>query len=141
MVSLKKRHIYLIIMLVLIGVFHALAGVRPVMNAVAGGTLVLRQALGKAAALFPFSLAEALCCLGILLLLAWLVWTIVSVCRAPGRMKRERSSSPPGNVTSPTRTPSMNTCARVANPVKFSRVRRPAALFSRMNERLYHHSS
>ncbi len=85
MVSLKKRHIYLIIMLVLIGVFHALAGVRPVMNAVAGGTLVLRQGLGKAAALFPFSLAEALCCLGILILLAWLVWTVASVCRAGSR--------------------------------------------------------
>ncbi|MBR5701131.1 MAG: DUF3810 family protein, partial [Oscillospiraceae bacterium] len=82
MVNLKKRYIYLIIMLVLIGVFHALAGVRPVMNAVAGGTLALRQALGKAAALFPFSLAEALCCLGILILLAWLVWTVISVCRA-----------------------------------------------------------
>lgn len=82
MVRLKKRYIYIIAMLVLIGVFHAMAGVRPVMNALAGGTLVLRQGLGKAAALFPFSAAEALCCLGILILLAWLAWTIVSVCRA-----------------------------------------------------------
>ena len=85
MVSLKKRYVYLILMLVLIGVFHACAGVRPAMNAIADGTLVIRQALGKAAAIFPFSLAEALCCLGILILLAWLVWTVVSVCRADAR--------------------------------------------------------
>lgn len=82
MAGMKKRYIYLILMLVLIGVFHALAGVRPAMNAVADSTLVLRQALGKAAAVFPFSLAEALCCLGILVLIAWLVWTVVSVCRS-----------------------------------------------------------
>lgn len=82
MAGMKKRYVYLILMLVLIGVFHALAGVRPAMNAVADTTLVLRQALGKAAAVFPFSLAEALCCLGILLLIAWLAWTIVSVCRS-----------------------------------------------------------
>ena len=88
MASLKKRYIYLIAMLVLIGIFHACAGVRPMMNAIAGGTLVLRQGLGRAAAVFPFSLAEALCCLGILILIAWLVWTIASVCR--GRSRRLR---------------------------------------------------
>ena len=82
MASLKKRYVYLILMLVLIGIFHACAGVRPVMNAIADATLDLRQGLGKAAALLPFSAAEALCCLGILILLAWLTWTIVSVCRA-----------------------------------------------------------
>ncbi len=88
MASLKKRYVYLIAMLVLIGIFHACAGVRPMMNAIAGGTLVLRQGLGRAAAVFPFSLAEALCCLGILILIAWLAWTIASVCR--GRSGRLR---------------------------------------------------
>ena len=72
-------------MLVLIGLFHALAGNKGVMNAIAGGTLPLRQALGRFWGLLPFSAAEALCCLGILLALAWLVWTVGTVCK-----KREK---------------------------------------------------
>ena len=83
--SLKKRHIYLIIMLALIGSFHALAGARAVMNAVTRGTLPLRQLLSRLCAVFPFSAAEALCCLGILAVLAWLIWTVVTLCK-----KREK---------------------------------------------------
>lgn len=84
MASLKKRHIYLICMLVLIGVFHACAGVRSIMNAVAGGTLLVRQRLGLLWGLLPFSGAELLCCLGLLVLAAWLIWTVVTLIRRRG---------------------------------------------------------
>ena len=82
---LKKRYIYLISMLVLIGLFHALAGVRTVMDAVASAALEVKQRLGLLCAPFPFSMAELLCSLGVLLVLAWLVWTLVTVCRGKGR--------------------------------------------------------
>ncbi len=88
MASLKKRHICLICMLVLIGLFHACAGVRPVMNAIASGTLWLRQRLGLLWSVFPFSGAECLCCLGILVLIAWGVWTLATVCRKRGERLR-----------------------------------------------------
>ncbi len=84
MKTLKRRHIYLACAALLIAAFHACAGVRPVMNALAEGTLWIRQRLGLLAALLPFSAAEALCCLGILLLLAWLVWTVLSCVKARG---------------------------------------------------------
>ena len=86
--SLKKRYIYLICMLVLIGLFHAFAGVGSLMTAVNALTLPLRQAMGRFWSFLPFSAAEALCCIGILLLLAWLVWTSVTVCRKKGERLR-----------------------------------------------------
>ena len=82
--DLKKRHIYLICMLALIGLFHACAGMRAVMNAIAAGTLWVRQRLGLLWGLVSFSAAELLCCLGILVLIAWAVWTAVSVCGHKG---------------------------------------------------------
>ena len=73
-------------MAALIALFHLLAGKREIMNALAFGTLPLRQALGKLCAHFPVSVAELLCTLGVLAVLAWLVWTVVSVCRLKPRL-------------------------------------------------------
>ncbi len=56
------------------------------MNALAEGTLPLRQALSRACGIFPFSVAEVLCTLGVLALVAWAVWTAVSVARVKPRL-------------------------------------------------------
>lgn len=77
----KKNFIPLVIFALLTLLFHLLADVKPLMNALAYGTLPLRQGLGRFCALFPFSVAEFLGTLGVLAVLAWLVWTVVSICR------------------------------------------------------------
>ena len=84
--SLRKRHITIFLTAALILLFHLLSGQRKLMNALAAGTLPLRQALSRACAVFPFSAAEALCTLGVLALLAWLVWTVVSVVKRRPRL-------------------------------------------------------
>ena len=84
--SLRKRHITIFLAAALIALFHLLSGQKKLMNALASGTLPLRQALSRLCALFPFSVAEALCTLGVLALIAWLVWTIVSVAKRRPRL-------------------------------------------------------
>ena len=83
--SLRGRHIWILSMAALILLFHLLAASRRVMNALASGTLPLRQAPSRVCAIFPFSVAELLCTLGVLTVLAWLVWTVVSVLRGRKR--------------------------------------------------------
>ena len=84
--SLRKRHMLILLSAALIALFHLLSGCKKLMNALAGGTLPLRQGLSRACAFFPFSVAEALCTLGVLALFAWLVWTVVSVARRGPRL-------------------------------------------------------
>ena len=86
MKALRRRHICIVSAAVLIGLFHLLAGNRRIMNALAAGTLPLRQALARVCALLPFSIAELLCTLGVLAAAAWLVWTAVSLLRAEKKL-------------------------------------------------------
>ncbi len=86
MKALRKRYILISASAVLILLFHLLSGHRKLMNALAEGTLPLRQALGRICSVFPFSVAELLCTLGVLALIAWLVWTVVSVLRCRPRL-------------------------------------------------------
>lgn len=79
--KLKKFFIFPLIPGVFVLLFHLFSTNRRVMNALAEGTLPLRQTLGRACGVFPFSAAEALCTLGVLGLAAWLGWTVVSVVR------------------------------------------------------------
>ena len=83
----KKNFVFLLVFALLTLLFHLLSGVRPLMNAIAYGTLPLRQGLSRFCALFPFSVAEVLGTLGILAVIAWLVWTVVSVCCRKPRWK------------------------------------------------------
>ena len=85
MAALKKRHIYILLLALLSAAFHLLAGQRQLMNAIAGATLKLRQAIARLCAPAPFSVAEALCTLGVAAHLAWLVWLTVSLLRSRGR--------------------------------------------------------
>ena len=85
--SLRKRHILILLSAALIALFHLLSGHKRLMDALAVGTLPLRQGLSRACAVFPFSVAEALCTLGVLALAAWLVWTVVSVARRGPRLR------------------------------------------------------
>ena len=84
--SLRKRHILILLSAALIALFHLLSGQKGLMNALASGTLPLRQGLSRVCAVFPFSAAEALCTLGVLALAAWLVWTILSTVRQRPRL-------------------------------------------------------
>ncbi len=84
--ALRKRHAIIFLFFLLIGLFHLLSGRRKLMNALADGTLPLRQGLSRVCSVFPFSAAEALCTLGVLALAAWLVWTVVSVVRRRPRL-------------------------------------------------------
>ena len=74
-------------MLALIALFHLLSRNRKLMNALAFGTLPLRQALGRLCAYSTISVAEILCTLGVLAVLAWLIWTVVSVSRRKPRLR------------------------------------------------------
>ena len=85
MATLKKRHIYILLLALLVAAFHLLAGQRQLMNAIAGATLKLRQTIARLCAPAPFSVAEALCTLGVAALLAWLVWLLISLLRSRGR--------------------------------------------------------
>ena len=85
--SLRKRYGLILAAAVLILLFHLFSGQKKLMNALAAGTLPLRQALSRVCSLFPFSVAEALCTLGVLALIAWLVWTVVSVSRRGPRLR------------------------------------------------------
>ncbi len=84
--TLRKRHGIIFFAAALILLFHLLSGRKKLMNALAYGTLPLRQALGRVCALVPFSVAELLCTLGVLALVAWLVWTVVSAARRGPRL-------------------------------------------------------
>jgi len=79
--KLKKIFIFPLIPGFLVLLFHLFSRNAGVMNALAEGSLPLRQTLGRACAVFPFSAAEALCTLGVLAVLSWLAWTVVSVIR------------------------------------------------------------
>ena len=85
--ALRKRHVKIFFTAALIFLFHLLSGRKKLMNALAEGTLPLRQALSRACAVFPFSVAELLCTLGVLAVLAWVIWTVVSVWRCKPRLK------------------------------------------------------
>ena len=84
--SLRKRHGLILASGALILLFHLLSGRKKLMDALASGTLPLRQGLSRLCALFPFSVAEILCTLGVLAVLAWLVWTVVSVVKVRPRL-------------------------------------------------------
>ncbi len=86
MKSLRRRHIWLLGTAALILLFHLLAGDRRTMNALAAGTLPLRQAISRFCSLFPFSVAELLCTLGVLAVLTWLVWTAAGMLRGKKRL-------------------------------------------------------
>ena len=83
---LRKRYGIMLAAAALIALFHLLSGRKKLMTALAEGTLPLRQALSRLCAVFPFSVAELLCTLGVLALAAWLVWTAVSVARRRPRL-------------------------------------------------------
>ena len=84
--ALRKRHIKIFFAAALILLFHLLSGQKKLMNALAEGTLPLRQFLCRICAVFPFSVAEVLCTLGVLAVLAWVIWTVVSVLRAKAKL-------------------------------------------------------
>ena len=84
--KLRFRHLWMLAMGVLIALFHLLAKNRKIMNALAYGTLPLRQALGRLCSHLPVSVAEILCTIGVLAVIAWLGWTVVSVCRRKPRL-------------------------------------------------------
>ena len=84
--SLRKRHGLILASGALVLLFHLLSGRKKLMDALASGTLPLRQGLSRFCALFPFSVAEILCTLGVLAVLAWLVWTVVSVVKVRPRL-------------------------------------------------------
>ncbi len=94
MKSLRGRHCWILGTAALIALFHLLTGSRRIMNALAAGTLPLRQAAARFCALFPFSVAELLCTLGVLAVLVWLLWTAEGVLRhrPRGRVFWERFS-------------------------------------------------
>ena len=83
----KKNFVPLLIFVLLTVLFHLFSGSKALMNALADGTLPLRQALGRFCSLFPFSVAEVMGTLGVLAVVAWLVWTVVSVCRGKPRWR------------------------------------------------------
>jgi len=84
---LRKSYGLILVPAVLIALFHLLSGRKKLMTAIADATLPLRQALSRVCAIFPFSAAELLCTLGVLALIAWLVWTVVSVAKRGPRLR------------------------------------------------------
>jgi len=87
MKNLRKRHIAMAVLLVLILLFHLLSRQRACMNLLAEGTLPLRQFLGRICGLFSFSIAELLCTAGVLAVLAWIIWTVLSVIHGKPRLR------------------------------------------------------
>ena len=85
MKALRKSYGLILVPAALIALFHLFSGHKRVMTALADGTLPLRQGLSRACSIFPFSVAEALCTLGVLAVTAWLVWTVVSVVKQKPR--------------------------------------------------------
>ena len=84
----KRLHIWLLIDLVLLGLFFLLRPVRGVMNALSERfSMPVERALGRAWAYVPFSGAELCYALAVIFLVVWLVSTIVTVARA--EYKRE----------------------------------------------------
>lgn len=79
MKKLRFQHIWLILMVFLTIIYYILAENRRIMNAVVNVTLPVRQGIARACSHFRFSAAETVCTLGVALVLAWLVWTAVSV--------------------------------------------------------------
>ena len=86
MKKLRFRHIWLILMIFLTIIYYIFAENRRIMNAVVNVTLPVRQSIARACSHFSFSIAETVCTIGVLLVLAWLVWTVVSVCRKKPRL-------------------------------------------------------
>lgn len=86
MKKLRFRHIWLITMIFLTIIYYILAENRRIMNAVVNITLPVRQGIARACSHFAVSAGETVCALGILLVIAWLVWTVVSVCRRKPRL-------------------------------------------------------
>ena len=84
----KRLHIWLLIDLVLLGLFFLLRPVRGVMNALSERfSMPVERALGRAWAYVPFSGAELCYALAVIFLVVWFVSTIVTVARA--EYKRE----------------------------------------------------
>ena len=86
MKKLRFRYIWLILMVFLTIIYYIFAENRRIMNAVVHITLPVRQGIARACSHFAFSAGETVCALGILLVIAWLVWTVVSVCRKRPRL-------------------------------------------------------
>ena len=87
----KKRHIWLLIDCALLAAFFSLRGQRGLMNAIADHvTGPLRRGLGRVCYLVPFSVMEMVEALAVLVSVAYVVWSVVSVVRAGGR-RRERA--------------------------------------------------
>lgn len=85
---MKKRVIYIIAAAALIGAFHLLSSVKPLMTAIADFTLSLRRAFARACSLLPFSVAEALLLAASAVLLIYIILSAAAVVRSPGRRLR-----------------------------------------------------
>lgn len=84
---MKKKLIYLIAIAALTGAFHLLTGVKPLMQAIASFTLKIRKALAAVCSCVRFSVAELLVCMALAALIAYTVWSIVSIVRAKKHLR------------------------------------------------------
>lgn len=85
MAELKKRHIYILLLAALCAAYHLLAGQTDLMKRIGLAALEVRKAICHVCAAVPFSVCELICTLGVLALIGWLVWLLVSLLRSRGR--------------------------------------------------------
>ncbi len=83
--ELKKRHIYILLLALLCAAYHLLAGQKALMKCIGLAALRARKAICRVCAALPFSVCELICTLGVLALLGWLLWLLISLLRNRGR--------------------------------------------------------
>jgi len=82
----KKKHIWLLVNLALLAAFWLTCSNQPLMTALAENvTVPLRRALGRISYLVEFSVMEALCVLGLLLAVGYLIWRVTVLWQAKGQ--------------------------------------------------------
>ena len=85
--GLLKRHIWMLGCVVFIAAFHLLKGCRPVMNAVAMGTLWVKQLLALIFSVLPVSMMEMLIIAAVVCTVVYIIFAIRDVARSSERGK------------------------------------------------------
>ena len=83
--GLMKRHIWILACAVFIGAFHLLASCRPLMNAIAGGALVVKRLLARIFSVLPVSVMEMLIIAAAVCGVVYIILTAKDIARSAQR--------------------------------------------------------
>lgn len=85
--GLRARHIWMLCAAAVVGAFHCLTGVRPLMNGITAAALWIKRLLARILSVLPFSFAELLAAAAVIVVPLYIIKWVVDVVRSSEKLR------------------------------------------------------